>query len=826
MALAAKTLIIEGMHCASCAMRVEAALAGAAGVERAAVSLMEGRAFIRMEEGADPAPVLEAVRAMGYGAEECAQDPAAAEQASALAAKREKRARGQLIMAGIFALPLIAYAMLSHFAALFLFPHWLDALIQFAMTIPVLCAARDIFRFGFPGVLFYKRANMDTLVSLGALAAVGYSLASACTIWFAYDAQLMIHDAHHAAPALYFESAAGLLFFILIGRRLEAGAKKRAARDLAALSLRETGEVSVEAADGAERRIPASTLLPGDIVILRPGERVPADGVVVSGKSQLDESLLTGESVPVLKQEGDALIGGCVNGHGHLCFRVTASGQATVLAGIARLVHEAQTTKAPMQALADRIALIFVPVVLSIAFAAAIVWLFAGAELSFAVGVLVSVLVISCPCALGLAVPTAVSVAAGLGARHGILVRDAAAWERAARADTLVFDKTGTLTEGRPRVQEFSVVQARGAPEIAQDMLALSAALERCSEHPLAGAIIVYAEERGARHAPPDSVEVYAGEGIAGNFAEGRLLLGNEALLKRFGYSPSAGLQGRATEFAAGGVPSVVHGVFEAAGAVEDDAEKEREKVREKALENAQENLFYYFYFTIFDPICPRAREVVRLLQGLKVKNRGFSPRCIQTIIASGDSAEAVSCAAAALGINEYYGGMSPQAKHDFVRDLRSDGHIVVMMGDGMNDGPALAQADVGVAPGLATDLARASGDVFLSRKANRESRGAKPDAAQGDIASLARFMLFARRVFRKIRQNLFWAFAYNALCIPIAAGALVPFGGPMLDPMIAGLVMSLSSVTVITNAILLRVPGWRRRVKRVRGVSQDEELG
>jgi Cu+-exporting ATPase len=781
MAASLKTLIITGMHCASCAARAEKALAGAAGVERAVVSLMEEKAYVRMDTDADLAPALEALRGLGYQAAEESAQANAGTEAARQAERALVRARRQLILAGICALPLIAHAMLSHLFALpsSLSPG-LDALAQFALTLPVLYASRDIFRAGLPGLVSLRRAGMDTLVSLGALAAVGYSLVSALFIWFASGAHA------HGTPspsggfaaALYFESAAGLLFFILIGRRLEAKAKKRAARDLASLALLQTAEVSVLDADGGERILSSEALLPGDRVLLHPGERVPADGVVESGRSGVDESLLTGESLPVSKARGDSLTGGSINGQGSLCFRVTAGGAESVLAGIVRLVREAQGTKAPIQALADRLALIFVPLVLAIAFLSALIWLLAGASLSLAVGILVSVLAVSCPCALGLAVPTAVSVAAGLGARHGVLVRNAAAWEAAAKADTLILDKTGTLTEGRPRVRD--VFLASGLHR--ERVLVLSASLESHSEHPLAGALRAAAGE--AQLVPPEDVAVYAGEGIAGHFRTAgnpqtseRLALGNETLLVRLGYSFSHPSEGTQDSGGSAPDPARVPVELQAQAAA---AAEEGKGVIWGMLE--QEGAPRFFVATVSDALRPGAAELIR-----SVKKSGLVP-----ILASGDRLETVRHAAQALGIKEYRAGMLPKDKHALVAEMRAQGHVVAMIGDGINDGPALASADVGITPGLAADLARASGDVVLPG---------------GDIASLARFLYFARRVFFKIRQNFFWAFAYNALCIPIAAGALIPFGGPALDPMFAGLAMSLSSLSVVFNALLLRMP-------------------
>lgn len=747
---------IDGMHCASCAARIERSLAVLPGVESVAVNLLDGQARVRTGEDVSAGTLAAAIGALGYRPFVLTEETAGAELEAA-AGRAARRARGNLLLAGTFAVPLVLLAMLGHWAGLdsLLAPGFLAA-VQLVLTVPVLFAARDIFRAGVPGIIRLSRAGMDTLVSLGAIAAMLYSLAGSVALWFASEA-VSAHGGHGAVP-LYYESAAGLLFFILLGRRLETAAKRRATRDLARLARASGGQARLVGPDGVENEVAAELLVPGDIVLVRPGERIAADGLVVAGRTAVDEALLTGESLPVAKGPGDSVTGGSANGQGAISFRVVASGEKTFLAGVMRQVAAAQGTKAPAQRLADRIATVFVPVVVLIATVAGLVWLLAGAAPEFALGIFIAVLVIACPCALGLAVPAAIMVASGVGARHGIVVRNAAAFESAAGIDTLVVDKTGTLTEGRPEVTSVTVGKGRDS----RDLLGLAAALERESGHPLAAAILAAATAAGAEcRATVSELQSQPGLGVSGRVGGQWVALGNERLVDR--ESPERVLEPELVAAAnaaaaAGGTPVYV------------------------LVGPEPESAVMAGLITVGDGIRLEAPALVGRL----------AARGIRVILASGDTRAAVGAVAARLGIVEYHGAMLPADKHALVEKLSAEGRRVAMLGDGINDAPALAAAAVGIVPGQGTALAQASGDVVLP---------------VGSILSLVRFLALARATMRKVRQNFFWAFAYNAVCIPLAAGVFVPLTGQALDPVVAGIAMSLSSVSVVLSSLLLRMP-------------------
>ncbi len=774
-----REIAVGGMHCASCVARVEAAVRSVPGVEQVSVHLISGRAWVRLQDGAESEPVAEVIRSLGFSA-----GPAGTSGANDLgAAEGERRARLHLVVAGVFALPLVLHVMFTHLAGLSL--GWapaVEALVQCVLMLPVLWAARDIIRAGWPGILRPARAGMDSLVTLGTLAAVGYSLAVALPLWL--DAGAWAGHGHgpdHAMPELYFESAAGLLFFILFGRRLEAGAKRKTAEAVSGLGRLMVGTAVLVDDEGHTRTVAAESLLPGDRILVRPGERISADGVIEDGFSGVDESLVTGESLPVARKPGDTVVGGSLNGEGALRVLVRATGEESVLAGIVRLVREAQGTRAPAQVLADRIAKYFVPVVLGLALGSGILWIVAGGDEVTALARTVAVLVIACPCALGLAVPAAVMVAGGLGARMGIVVRDAAAWERAAKADTIVLDKTGTVTLGKPGIGSVRTLEGVDETRIRE----MVAALERASNHPLASAFM--AGHDAGRLPEVSGMRALPGLGLAGVVGGQALAVGNERIFGWKQDQPESGPgSGDGSHVASGlgepaglsGPAAVPHADLKAAG-----AEFERSGASLVWVVLAGQVVAVY---GISDRVRPDAGAMVAAL-----RRKGM-----RVILASGDHAVSVGGTASELGIDEWYAGLLPGEKADLIDRLAGEGRRVVMMGDGINDGPALAKASVGVAPGHGTDLARVSGQVILPG---------------GDLGSLLRFFSLAGQTMRTIRQNFFWAFAYNVLAIPVAAGVLVPFGGPALDPMLAGLAMSLSSVSVLANSLLLRMPGARR---------------
>jgi Cu+-exporting ATPase len=583
---------------------------------------------------------------------------------------------------------------------------------------------------------------MATLVSIGTNAAYLFSVA--VTLW---------PRAFHGAGAMtYFETSAVVITLVVLGRWLEARARGRtseAIRHLLALAPR-TARVIRE---GRELDLPAAEVRAGDLVRIRPGERIPVDGVVVDGASTVDESMLTGESLPADKALDSPVAAGTVNRTGSFVFRATRVGADTTLARIIRLVEEAQGSRAPIQRLADRVAAVFVPIVLVVAGLTFAGWLLLGPEprLAMALTTAVSVLVIACPCAMGLATPTAIMVATGRGAEHGVLIKSAAALELLHRADTAVFDKTGTLTRGRPELTD--VVPAAGvAPE---DALALAAAVEQGSEHPLGEAIVRAAKERGLALPPVSEFTTVPGQGVDALAADGRVLLGNRVLMQARGIPVEAALAERVDALQAEG-KTVVYLAF--AGRV-------------LALLAAA------------DVLKPEATKTVAQLKALG----------LDVVMLTGDHRRTAEAIARQASIDRVFAEVLPEGKATVIATLRAQGRVVAMVGDGINDAPALAGADVGIAMGSGTDVAIDAADVTLMRA-----------DLQGVVAALA----LSRRTIRIIRENLVWAFGYNVVLIPVAAGALYPLWGVLLSPILAGAAMALSSVSVVTNSLRLR--RWR----------------
>ena len=713
---AAIDLAIEGMTCAGCVARVERALRAVPGVTEAAVNLATERA--RVSGTVEAAALQQAVDQAGYHATPLA---AARERPRAASARHD---RLHVALAALLTAPLLAGMLLQPVGIDAMLPGWL----QLALATPVqLWLGARFYAAGWRAARA-GAGNMDLLVALGTSAAYGLSL------------YLLARD-----PALrhglYFEAAALITTLVLLGRWLEARAKHRTTEALRALGALRPATARVRR-DGAEQAVAVETLRVGDLVVVRPGERVPADGAVREGTSELDEALITGESLPVAKAPGAPVTGGALNGTGLLVIEVTAVGAETVLARIIRLVEDAQAAKAPIQRLVDRVSAVFVPVVLALALATALGWLLAGASAEVAVLRAVAVLVIACPCALGLATPTAIMVGTGAGARHGILIKDAEALERARAVTTVLFDKTGTLTEGRPSVTD--VVPIDGD---AGGLLARAAALQAGSEHPLARAVLARA---GQPALPASALRALPGLGVEGKLDGATLLLGSRRLADGFGLA---------------------------------DGEPAR---RADALAEAGRTVAWLI------ETAPR-RRVLGLLgfgDALKPTAAAAIARLradgIASALITGDNRGAAHAVATALGITRVLAEVMPADKAAAVEALRRDGAVVAMVGDGINDAPALAAADVGIALGTGTDVAMASAGITLMR---------------GDPALVGDAIALSRRTYAKIRQNLFWAFAYNLVGLPLAAAGL-------LSPVIAGAAMALSSVSVVTNALSLR--RWR----------------
>ncbi len=726
-------LRIDGMTCASCVARVEKALGRVPGVRQASVNLATNTARVRRLAGsADNAALLLAVQRAGYTAlvlDDGKPPPAAINHDPGW----------RVAVAAALSAPLVL-----PMAGDLLGRHWmLPALWQWALATPVLFWLGARFFIAGWKALRAGAGNMDLLVATGTSAAYGLSLA----MWAKSAA-----DGPDAMPQLYFESAAVVITLVLFGKWLEARAKRRTLVALDGLKALRPDKANVRRA-GIEQSVPLGEVLPGDEVLVRPGERVPTDGVVIEGRSHLDESLLTGESLPVARQPGDAVTGGAINGEGLLVVRTTAVGAASMLSQIVQMVESAQASKAPIQQTVDRVAAVFVPVVFGVALLTLLGWgLFSPARGDWATALIhaVSVLVIACPCALGLATPATLMVGTGLAARRGILVRDAQALELMRTVTVVAFDKTGTLTEGRPQLVEARASAA--LPGGRAELLALSAALQTASEHPLARAVLAAAKAEAVVVPQADTPQAVAGRGIEGTVNGRSLKLGSSLWMAELGVVDAAlaqqaqawAAQGRSVSWLAEVAPPAALGLL-----------------------------------AFGDHAKPGAAQAVAALQqeGLRV------------VLVSGDNAGAANALAAEVGITEVRAEVLPADKARVIQDLRTGlapGQRVAMVGDGVNDAPALAAADVGLAmthaDGGGTDVAMQTAGLTLLR---------------GDPLLVVEALQLSRAITRRIRQNLFWAFAYNVVGIPLAA-----FG--LLSPVVAGAAMALSSVSVISNALLL----------------------
>lgn len=721
-------LQLGGMTCASCAGRIERALGKQPGVVTVSVNLASERASLRVLAGTEPAALIAAVQAAGYQA-----SPVAAQGDSDSQADSLRRERRQLLLALLLSLPLAAPMLLEPLFAKGFGGHWmLPAWLQFALATPVqfYCGAR-FYRAGWHAARAGS-GNMDLLVAIGTSAAFGLSL----YLWW------QAHAGHE--PHLYFESAAVVISLVLLGKHLESRGKRQTGAAIRALqALRPQRAVRVTAS--GEEDIAIEQLRTGDLLRVRPGERFPADGEVVEGQSQADEALITGESLPVSKAPGDRVTGGAINGEGLLLVRATALGAESVLARIIRLVENAQAAKAPIQKLVDRVSAVFVPTVLLIALATLGGWLLAGAGLEQALINAVAVLVIACPCALGLATPAAIMAGTGVAARHGILIKDAEALELAHKVSDVAFDKTGTLTSGQPRLLHW---QSSGLAD--ERLLALAGALQQGSEHPLAHAVLAACAERQLPLTALSASSSLPGRGTRGSVDGLELALGNQRLLDELGFAQ--------------GTLSSAASAWQAEG-----------RTLSWLLQLApQRQVLGLLAFG--DSLKPGAAAAVHELQALG----------IHCHLISGDNRGSAGAVAAQLGIDSVQSEVLPGDKAAKVTELKQAGHVVAMVGDGLNDAPALAAADVGIAMGSGTDVAMHAAGITLMH---------------GDPRLVPAALAISRRTYRKIQQNLFWAFIYNLVGIPLAA-----FG--LLNPVLAGAAMALSSVSVVSNALLLN--RWR----------------
>ena len=757
-------LDIEGMTCASCVSRIERYLNKLDGVASANVNLATERATVAAAPEVTVAQILGAVETAGYdarlitvrGDEPGEQAPpgrvrdatpreAAREPETSFQQRHLANIQRRLIVASFLTVPLLlalAQMTVAPFLPDFLVNQWL----QLAFATPVQFYAGWPFYRGAWKVLRHGATDMNTLIAVGTSAAYFYSLAAILLPGFFHAAGI----GTEGALPLYFDTAAVIITLILLGRFLEARARSHtsdAIRRLIGLAPR-TARVIRE---GVERDLPIEEVRRGDLVLVRPGEKLAVDGLVREGSSAIDESMVTGESMPVTKRPGDEVIGGTLNTSGAVTFEATRVGRDTVLAQIVRLVQEAQGSKAPIQRLADRVTQYFVPAVLAIAGLTFVVWFVVGPEPAFNLALLntVAVLIIACPCALGLATPTSIMVGTGKGAENGVLFRNAEALELLHRVRAVVLDKTGTLTEGRPRVTD--VVLANGGPA-EDDLLRLAAAAERGSEHPLGEAIVRHArDERRLVVTEANAFEAVPGEGIAATAESHRVVIGRMAHLERQGIELGE-LAKRGEELAAAGKTPVYVGVDGRTVAV----------------------------IAIADTLKAGSRAAVAELHRLG----------LEVIMLTGDNETTARAIAREAGVERVLADVRPDEKAAQVRRLQAEGKLVAMVGDGVNDAPALAQADVGIAIGTGTDVAIESSGVTLM---------------SGDLRAVVTAFALSRATMRNIKQNLFWAFAYNVALIPLAAGALYPFTGILLDPIFAAAAMAASSVTVVSNALRLR---------------------
>ncbi|WP_041223545.1 heavy metal translocating P-type ATPase [Deferribacter desulfuricans] len=733
---------IKGMTCSSCANAISKNIGKLDGIKSANVNFASEKAVVTY----DPSKVRlseikKAITDAGY-------KPLDIEKGDSVDYEKKRRDKEiktlklKVIISAIFSIPLL-YISMGHLIGLNL-PDFINpqkhpfnfALAQALLVIPIIIAGYKFYTIGFKN-LFKLSPNMDSLIAIGTSSAIVYGLYGVIAIFFGNTKY--VND-------LYFETAGVIITLILLGKYLESVSKGKTSEAIKKLMGLQP-KTALILKDGKEMEIPVDEVEVGDIVIVKPGEKIPVDGVIIDGYTSVDESMLTGESIPVEKRVGDKVIGGSINKNGNIKFKATKVGKDTALAQIIKLVEEAQGSKAPIAKLADIISGYFVPVVIAIAILSAVAWYFAGAGGIFALTIFISVLVIACPCALGLATPTAIMVGTGKGAENGILIKSGEALETAHKIDTVVFDKTGTITEGKPKVTDVVVFDNFTK----NDLLSLAASAEKGSEHPLGDAIVRAAEERGLEFKKVDKFLAIPGFGIEVHIDNKQIYLGNIELMREKGVDITSQMnlfeklakEGKTPMFVA--VDGKLKGIIAVADTVKPSSVKAVEKLHE---------------------------------MGIKVA------------MITGDNKRTAEAIAKEVGIDIVLAEVLPQDKANEVKKLQERGHVVAMVGDGINDAPALAQADIGIAIGSGTDVAMESADIVLMKS---------------DLLDVVTAIQLSKATIRNIKQNLFWAFAYNTLGIPIAAGVLHIFGGPLLSPMIAAAAMAFSSVSVVTNALRLK---------------------
>lgn len=733
---------VSGLHCASCVSRIENNLSRHKGVIKARASLASSRVVVEFIPGEiNPQEIKEIIAGLGYQVLEPSSEETKEMAADKLAERELQALRRKLHLGGILAF----FIFLGNMKRLFPWvPDWLqNHYLLFIMATVVQFYIGRNFLYRAWKLLLHRATDMNTLVSVGTLSAYMYSTAATFfPRWF---------EGAGIRPELYFDTSAVIIVLVLLGRYLEARAKKKTITSIQKLIQLQAKKATV-VRDGQEIEVPASQVVVGDVLVVRPGERIPVDGLVIEGRTSVDESLLTGESIPVFKEVGDSVIGGTINGTGYFKFKATRVGRETMLAQIIKVVQEAQSSKAPVQRLADRLAGYFVPVVIVMAVLTFIIWLKFGPQPAFTRALLsfVSVLIVACPCALGLATPTAIIVGSGKAAENGILIRNGEALEIAGKVNVVCFDKTGTLTHGRPEVTEivsFSELEER-------ELLRLAASAEKGSEHPLAAAVLKKATDTRLSLSDPEEFTAIEGLGIRARVGKKEILLGNLRFLEMSAIMLEA---------------KVLKQV--------EDLEKQGKTILLLADKNQNQVMGL---IAVADRLKEEAPAVIEELKKMGLK----------TVLLTGDNPKTAEALAQQAGMEQVFSSLLPSEKLEIIRTFQRQQMSVAMVGDGLNDAPALAQADVGLALSTGTDVALETADITL---------------LGGDLSRVVRALRLSRQTIRTIKQNLFWAFFYNLVALPVAAGVLYPFFHLQLNPMLASLAMAFSSVSVVTNSLRLR---------------------
>lgn len=735
---------IDGMTCASCSQTIEKVINKLDGVQSASVNLATEKMVVDFNPSElSSNDIMEAVKNSGYSAKESLSQEAQADLDKEKKEKHIKKMWSRFWQSAVLTVPLLYIAMgemvglpIPEMIHPMVYPERF-ALLQLALTIPVLIIGRPFFIVGFRA-LFKGHPNMDSLVALGTSAAALYSL---------YGTIMVLLGDHHFAMNLYYESAAVILTLITLGKYFEAVSKGKTSEAIKKL-MGLAPKTAIVIRDGVETEISVDDVVLGDVIVVKPGDKIPVDGVIVSGTSAVDESMLTGESIPIEKKAGDKVIGASINKNGSFQFEATKVGKDTTLSQIIKLVEDAQGSKAPIAQLADKVSGVFVPIVIVLAILSGVVWYFLGQESwVFALTITISVLVIACPCALGLATPTAIMVGTGKGAENGVLIKSGDALETTHKIETIVFDKTGTITEGKPVVTDILVTGSLSK----DDFLLLAASAEKGSEHPLGEAIVLAAEEQGMTFKEIDHFVAIPGHGIEVEIEKETFILGNKKLM--------------------------LEKQIDLLDFEEESNRLAKEGKTPMYIANSHELLGI---IAVADTIKESSLKAIEKLHRMG----------LEVAMLTGDNKRTAEAIAKQVGIDRVLSEVLPEDKANEVKKLQQEGKKVAMVGDGINDAPALAQADIGIAIGSGTDVAMESADIVLMRS---------------DLMDVPTAIELSHATIKNIKENLFWAFLYNTLGIPVAMGLLYLFGGPLLNPMIAGAAMSFSSVSVLLNALRLK---------------------